>query len=230
MEEFKEINDLKKGELYHDSYFDKQIHNSKNDVNNKSFSKDEPISKGVHYYYHYLCPNWKIFPFIEFTNSKKYIIFSCSCYNNKEILIKDLLDVSNNYILTNDLSNKNLFSLKSDDYERPLMVKKGCYKELKCTKHNLNFEYFCKTCLLNICEKCKSYHADNPHDLINISSINIDNKKLNEIITLVEPNSQNNNINNFNINENIQNKKSNLINDNEEELNHFNKLISIIIN
>ena len=69
--------------------------------------------------YHYLCPKCHNFPFIKFTESKKYIQFTCSCYTNKEILIKDLFDINNKYITINYLSNINTLSSISNnnDYD-----------------------------------------------------------------------------------------------------------------
>ena len=83
--------------------------NQKNISTTQRFQNIEPILKPEEGY-HYLCPKCHIFPFIEFTKSKKYIKFTCLCYDNKEILIKDLFDKSNNYITINDLSNTNLLS------------------------------------------------------------------------------------------------------------------------
>ena len=62
-----------------------KITNTTNDMSELSFQSIGPILKQENIY-HYLCPKCHIFPFIEFTKSKKYIKFTCSCYNGKEIL------------------------------------------------------------------------------------------------------------------------------------------------
>ena len=73
-------------------------------------------------------------------------------------------------------------------------------------------KYYCKKCLLSICEKCKDYHYENPHELIELDSIEIDNMKLNVIMIRIDPNNQNNlmnELNYLNIKENLQNKNLN---------------------
>ena len=108
-----------------------------------------------------------------------------------------------------------------------------------CKDHNKNFKYYCKSCLLNLCEKCKEdHHYDNQHEFIEIENT-IDKKKLNEIIPQVNTNNENNifnEVNDLKINEYIETIKLNPIKDNllekvtEEEENEFKKLIRIIIN
>ena len=219
------VDDLNKSELFYYSNLTDQSNNLTKDEKQLSFQNIEPILKQEDNY-HYLCPKCHIFPFIEFTKSKKYIIFTCFCYNNKEILIKDLFDENKNYITINNLSNTSILSSNNNiDYDN--------YEGLKCKEHNLNFTHYCKTCLLNVCEKCKydCYNDFNKHEFIEIESILIDNKKINEIITKVNPNNQNHLINVLteqNNNEIIGNIKLNPIEDNlletvtEEEENEFN--------
>ena len=78
--------------------FYSDFHNSFSIDSHESILKPEDFD-------HYLCPNCHIFPFIEFTKSKNFINFTCLCYNNKEILIKDLFDKNKNYITIKNLSD-----------------------------------------------------------------------------------------------------------------------------
>ena len=41
---------------------------------------------------HYLCSNCLNFPFIKFCKDRKNIRWTCSCFNNKKILIKDIFE------------------------------------------------------------------------------------------------------------------------------------------
>ena len=41
---------------------------------------------------HYLCSHCHKFPYINFCKSRKHIRLTCSCFNNKKILIKDILE------------------------------------------------------------------------------------------------------------------------------------------
>ena len=169
--------------------------------------------------------------------------FTCSCYNNKKILIKDLFDESNNYITINNLSCSSILSSN---------IIKDNEEGLKCKEHHEYFKYFCKTCLINICNECKPDHIKFPHKLIKlesnkiyndednysynydfheeeIESITIDSEKLDKIITIINSI----NIDESNIDENI---KFVQINYNifekvtKDEENKFYKFLRIIIN
>ena len=144
-----------------------------NEVNQVYFENFEPILKKENGY-HYLCPKCHIFPFIEFTKSKKYIKFTCLCYTDEKIGIKDLFE--KNYITISGLSDSNILSsINIDDYDEY-----DEYEGLKCKEHNAKFEYFCTTCLLNLCKDCiETLHNIKLHELIEIESIKIDNMKLN---------------------------------------------------
>ena len=41
---------------------------------------------------HYLCTQCLKFPYIKFCKDRKHIRLTCSCFNNKKILIKDLFE------------------------------------------------------------------------------------------------------------------------------------------
>ena len=194
-----------------------------NDIIEKTFTDIDPILKAEDLYI-CLCPKCKIIPFIEFGEKKTSIFFTCLCQFQQKIDIKVFFNKKKKqYIVKNDDSVESSFfksAITNDDYE-----------ELRCKKHHVTFKYFCKTCFVNICEKCVSNHKF--HELIDLETIKIDNEKLNEIITKINPSNQNDN-DNFLI-ENIKlryyKKDGNtLIKINEEEENQFNKLIRIIIN
>ena len=138
MEEYNNKIDLL-AKLYNNSYLNGPT--SKNDKQQLFFQTFNSLLKQEESYL-YLCPKCHIFPFIDFTESKKYIRFTCLCYANKEILIKDLFSKSNSFIT--DLSNNNFLSYHDIfNYDQ--------YEGLKCSEHNLIFKYYCKTCLVNFC-------------------------------------------------------------------------------
>ena len=55
---------------------------------------------------------------------------------------------------------------------------------------NYNFKYYWYPGLQNICKECQNDFKFDQHDLIDLESIIIDDKKLNEIITKINPNKQ----------------------------------------
>ena len=70
--------DLKKS---YESFCDKCI-TSHNQLNNLCLSS---IHKNVHY----ICNKCLKFPYIKFCKDLKHLRLTCSCFNNKKILIKD---------------------------------------------------------------------------------------------------------------------------------------------
>ena len=84
------------------------------------------------------------FPFIEYCKDKKNIQFTCRCYNNKKILIKYLLEETNNYILAN--SKANLYSLKI------INLAHSHDDSIKCTNHGKKYRFFKKTDFSIWCE------------------------------------------------------------------------------
>ena len=128
----------------------------------------------------YLCNNCFTFPFIELNENKKYIYISCSCFHNKEILIKDYIDKLKEVNPITDISyTGSLVSTFTEVNENE--------EGLKCRKHNFKFEYFCETCLLNLCKKCKFSHESFPHKVFGFKSIQIDNEKLKKLISYINP-------------------------------------------
>ena len=160
---------------FYGSFLDDQFQSTDN--KNKIFSDNiETILPIDETPYHYLCPNCKKFPFIEFKD-KKNIIKTCSCINNQKISITNFLDNiesniikesflssstdviknnNNNLEEINAINKKNIFDFYYEvDYIKKnkdiLKSKKG----FMCIKHNKKFKYFCKSCLRNLCDECK---------------------------------------------------------------------------
>ena len=100
--------------------------------------------------YHYLCRECHKFPLIDFCKDIKYIKYTCSCVNNKKILIKDL----NEEINKNSSLLLNSFISINENNE----IKEDYIKGLSCVEHNKSFNSFCKTCFKNICENCSLDH------------------------------------------------------------------------
>ena len=106
-------------------------------LNNNTQSKDkkneilkldlEPIFES----HHYLCPKCLKFPFIKFCKDRKIIRLTCSCVNNKKILIKDFLNKINNFDFENSWLN---FENNNND--------KDYEDELICKEHNKNLNIF----------------------------------------------------------------------------------------
>ena len=136
-----------------------------NNKNRLSISNINPILKEEEY--HYLCPKCYKFPLIEFTKTLNHVKFTCSCYNNKEISIKDLFDETKDYITINNLSSSNLLSSNIIKYNN------NNEEGFKCKEHNHNFKYFCETCLINLCDICNDNDNHNyfPLKLIELEYI-----------------------------------------------------------
>ena len=167
---------------------------------------------------HYLCSQCHKFPYIKFYKDRKHIRLTCSCFNNKKMLIKDLFETnilsienkSMNFISTNNLN---------DDIEN----------ELICKEHNEKFKGFSKIFLDNYCQSCIDNQIENDI-IIKFDDIKIEDIKKGQILK------KNDNIKSFeesNINStNIIIEKNNCIWEilSKEEEEAFNKLINIIIN
>ena len=98
--------------------------------------------------YHYRCPKCLFFPFIEIMNQNE-IKYNCKCTKGegKIIKIKDLIN-----------------SITIFDKEKNKTINEN--KELKCSKHNQKFRYYCTDCHTNICKYCCEFHLNKRHDLI----------------------------------------------------------------
>jgi len=83
------------------------ISSQKKDNKNQLFNLDiESISEND--LLHYICIRCLKFPFIKLCKDRKNIRLTCSCYNNKKILIEDLF--LKDYTLHFSTKYKNLFS------------------------------------------------------------------------------------------------------------------------
>ena len=187
----------------------------------------EPIHE-TDYSSHYLCTKCLKFPFIKFCKDKKNIKVTCSCFNNKKILIKNLYDNSNNISIEssyiNLLSTTNI-NVSNKNFENIFI----------CNKHNKKFKYFSKFFLNNYCEDCIKYKKDlninSNNDIIRFKDIKIEDEKINQILKIIN----NNNVSSFKEISEIKNYQISDINDShililsEEEEKQFNKLIRIII-
>ena len=170
---------------------------------------------------HYLCNQCLKFPYIKFCIDSKNIRLTCSCYNNKKILIKDLLDKNSLYIKKRNypLSLTNLRNINNEDIEY----------ELICKKHKQKYIGFSKIFYENYCQFCIDDKRDNDI-IISFDDIKIEDKKIEQLLEKI--NNKNklykesiiNNIYKFiEMNNNIYEKITK-----EEE--NFIELINIIIN
>ena len=178
--------------------------------------------KNDYNYRHYFCARCHKFPLIKFCKDRKNIRFTCSCFNNKKILIEELFKINSNkdnlpIFLSENNSNINIET------------------ELLCKEHNKKFKGFSKLFLNNYCEDCNQYKIkiyDN--DIIRFEDIKIEDKKIDELIEKINDNNDlsekiseetsNIRLSKNNDNDNINEKLS------EEEEKRFKKLIVIIIN
>ena len=163
---------------------------------------------------HYFCTKCHKFPLIKFEKDRKNIRLTCSCINNKKILIKELFKT---YSIASSLS---IFLSKTN-------LNINIEKELKCKEHDKNFKGFSKFFLNNFCEDCNYYKSKKSDtDIIRFNDIKIEEKKIDELINIV----------NDNYDESESIIKYGKINDStyvkleEEEVKRFKKLINIIIN
>jgi len=126
---------------------------------------------------HYRCPKCENFPFIAFKKNQEDILYSCACYKEKHLTIKDLFDPENNYL-----------TFLNKDNENQILG-------FKCTNHknkSKKFKYFCIICNNNICKDCLQYHLDKNHDLINLEFQMYEmNKKLVKINDILNEESEN---------------------------------------
>ena len=145
---------------------------------------------------HYRCPKCLFFPYIEIID-KNEIKYICKCTKGerKKVKIKELINEITNF---KDEKNNN--------------------KELKCSKHNQEFRYYCTNCNINICKECCEFHLNKKHDFIIFDFNNYDirnkikklikyfNSKKNDNNQIKEKIPDNNN--NLNISELIENSSN----------------------
>ena len=93
--------------------------------------------------HHYLCIKCLKFPYIKFCKDRKHIRITCSCFNNKKILIEEIFG-------KNNLS-------KNNNIELALISKvdfSNIDKEFICKKHKKKFKGFSKVSQENYCKLC----------------------------------------------------------------------------
>ena len=173
---------------------------------------------------HYLCTQCLKFPYIIFCKDRKYIRLTCSCFNNKKILIKDIFEKNIIFCETNN----NLALLSSTN------LNLNDENELICKKHNKIFKFFSKNYLDNYCQSCidnNKFITKYNYDSINFDDIKIEDIKIEQLLKKINNNSkifdESSNDNTYKI---IDNNNGICIVLSEEEEEKFNKLINIIIN
>ena len=159
------------------------------------FNTNTEIIQKSDNYCSYICSECKKPPLIELCKDLKNIIYTCSCSDNKTLSIKEFLDNNIKKNLTNLLSSTSEIIVDDPNEENENSILHDNIEGLKCTVHNQNFEYFCKTCLANICNECLDNHEDKKlHHIIEFKNIKINNNKINQLINNVKIN-DNTNIN-----------------------------------
>ena len=173
---------------------------------NQNFKSDlGTIDKN--YSSHYFYTKCRNFPFIKFCKDRKHIRLTCSCLNNKKILIDSFLQ---EYVFDSKENNIICSTINNDkDYEDILL----------CNIHKKKFNFFCLFFFINCCQDCQKRH------FISFDNIKKENNKLFEKINDLLKNDDSS----INTKEEIF-STSNWGNSFIEEGNGFQKLISIIIN
>jgi len=195
-----------------------KMYNSTQEQSTDNNANIEQIKKDYNFK-HYFCARCHKFPFIEFCKDKKNIRFTCSCLNNKKILIEELFKIN---------SDKNNLPLFLSEKNSNINIE----DEFLCKEHKKKYKGFSKFFLDNFCEDCKKFkNAINDKDIIRFDDITIEEKKIDKLIEII--NNKNNDIsegtsgktsNNIKLSINFDEKLS------EKEEKRFKKLIDIIIN
>ena len=200
---------------FYGSFLAHQIEN-KNPISLENIETILPTYQNT---YHYLCPKCQKFPFIEFKD-RKNIIITCSCMKNQKIKITHFLDSIEINIIKEYFLSSTIDDIKNNNYNYPktnkdILSKKDEINDgFMCIKHNKKYEFFCSSCLRNLCNKCFEFkkHICGSNDLFEFKKIDIYNKKIEELI---------NNIDN--------NRKDTYLEQFSPEEEDFNILIKIII-
>ena len=101
------------------------------DNRNEKFNTNvEPIINDYNYN-HYFCTSCNKFPFIKFCKDRKNVRLTCSCFNNKKILIEELFKII--YIKNSEAK----FLPEST-------LNINIENQLKCNDHNKKFKGFSK--------------------------------------------------------------------------------------
>jgi len=119
---------------------------------------------------HYCCSKCFKFPYIKFCKDKKHIRLTCSCFNNKKVLIKELFE--GNYLLfKNNYTNllKTEFDINTNS------------NKVLCERHKEKFKAFSKLCQENYCQKCINEKPDNDI-IIFFDDIKIENNIIEQFV------------------------------------------------
>ena len=199
----KEITDTSNLMVKKFTKFDKIYKNKKSNVNDIIKLYDSNNQN-----LHYLCNRCHKFPYIKFCKDRKYIRLTCSCNNNKKILINEFF---NNY---SSFANSSLNINDENDIEINLL----------CKKHKKKFKGFSKIFLDNYCQFC----IDQKNDNDNIITFDYMEREDENILRQIK-NGNSKIFEETNINSKFKNiiTKDKILSKNEEE--EFNILIKIII-
>jgi hypothetical protein len=80
---------------------------------NKLFNTNEETIDNNYNDSHYFCAKCHMFPFIKFNKDRKSVRMTCSCFNNKNILLRLINNYINKFLLFILLKHKinNLFNI-----------------------------------------------------------------------------------------------------------------------
>ena len=183
---------------------------------NKLFNTDEESINKNYNDSHYFCTKCHMFPFIKFNKDRKNVRLTCSCFNNKKILIEEIFKIYSNE------SSLSIFLSKSN-------LNINIENEFICKEHNKKFKGFSKYFLSNYCEDCDNYKNEKfNNDIIRFNDIKIEEKKIKELTKIInENNDASQSIIKY---EQINSNTFGKLEGKEEEEKRFKKLINIIIN
>jgi len=201
--------------------YNSNIPTSQKDNKSQLFNADtEPIYDKSN---HYFCTKCLKFPFIKFCKDRRNIRLTCSCFNNKKILIEDLFSFKSKYNLL--IKNNNLYTTKIKSRKN---INKIIKNNFICKEHKEKFEGFSIDYMDNYCPSCYKVKY-NSNSIINFNDIKIKKGKILQLLEKINDHNDynNDNINNiiiFKINESYYGELS------EDEYKRFKQLINIIIN
>ena len=172
---------------------------------------------------HYFCTKCLKFPFIKFCKDRRNIRLTCSCFNNKKILIEDLFSSENKYNLLIKNNNNIFTTINSNEGNN-----KFSENNFICIEHKEKFEGFSINYMNNYCPSCFKV-KNNSSNIIDFKDIKIKKGKILQLFEKInEHNDYNikriNNIKIIKITDSYYGKLS------EIEEKRFKQLIIIIIN
>ena len=146
---------------YSKFYQDSNVSNEQK--NNKSLIFNTDIESIHDNSNHYICTKCLKFPLIKFCKDRQNIKFTCSCFNNKKILIKNLFSFESKY---NFLINNNIFSTNNPKDNTIFL----------CKVNKKKFSGFSTNFMDNYCLDCIDNKKKNDI-IINFSDLKIKKKK-----------------------------------------------------